>query len=639
MHPAAPRPRLPADPDDLGSNPSAAPPLAPLLRARLSRRALLAAGVATAAAAALPRTAAARPGPSTLGFRSLSARVGASDAVAEGYRARVLARWGDPVLPGAPAWDPARQSPEAQRLQFGQNCDFLAYLPLPGEDPSTAGLLHVNHEYCEPGLMFPGYDKARRSAWHARVEMAAMGASLLEVRRGPGGWSVVRGSPRARRIDAWTPMRLSGPAAGCLALRTSADPAGATVLGTLNNCAGGTTPWGTVLMAEENFNYYFGGGAAEDGPHAGALRRYGIRREARYALAPAEARFDLDAEPNEANRFGWVVEYDPLDPASVPVKRTALGRFKHEGATCVLNGDGRVVVYSGDDERFEYLYRFTTAGRHDPARPWLSRDLLDAGELAVARFDADGVDWLPLAFGQGPLVPANGFGSQADVVVQARRAADLLGATPMDRPEDVAVDPRSGRAYVMLTNNARRAADRVDAANPWAENLDGHVLELRPPSAGHGPDHAAPRFGWEVFLRAGPPGRGGPGPYHPGSEAWLSSPDNALFDAAGRLWVATDQGSGQRRNGIPDGLYACDVEGPGRALVKLLYAAPAGAEVTGPELTPDGRTMFVAVQHPGEGEGASYEQPATRWPDFDPSLPPRASVVAIMREDGGVVGS
>jgi hypothetical protein len=623
-----------------------------LIQRRLNRRTVLkgalaaaAAGVAGCAPGGARAPATAGTGASSLTFEEVAGIITQADAVAPGHRADVLIRWGDKVLADAPPFDPAGLSAAAQQRQFGYNNDFIGYFPLPpGSAASDHGLLVINHEYTNAELMWAGVadSHALDSRERVEVEMAAHGLSVIEVRKSAGRWRVVEGSRYARRITALdTEIALAGPAAGSDRLKTGADPAGRVVIGTLNNCAGGKTPWGTVLSAEENFHLYFAGQTA--GAEASNHKRYGIGTVARYAWAKFHDRFDVGKEANEANRFGWVVEFDPYDPHSKPVKRTALGRFKHENASVVLNSDGRVVIYSGDDERFEYVYKFVSEGRYNPAHREANRDLLERGILYVARFGDDGtVTWLPLEFGRGPLTPANGFHNQADVLIETRRAADLLQATPMDRPEDVEANPVTGRVYLVLTNNSRRTPEQVNRANPRAGNVFGHIIEIIPPGRGKETDHAATSARWELFLAAGNPRRVEDGAkYHPGvsGDGWLSCPDNVAFDPKGRLYIATDQGRLQRTTQNPDGVFATDTEGPGRALTKRFYAAPADAELCGPEFTPDGRTLFVAVQHPGEGKGSSFAAPSTRWPDFAPGVPPRPSVVAITKDDGGEIGN
>ena len=505
------------DADDLGSNPSSNTPFTEIARARLERRAVLRGFVSTAVVAGMGNTLtskialAAAGSASTLGFQSIPQTITENHAIAPGYTAEVLIRWGDKLLPGAPEFDPMSQTGDAQAKQFGYNCDYLAYFPLPrGSDNSEHGVLHVNHEYTSQELMFPGWakldagppaaaaaadaartkavgegktaeeaEKAAKAAGETarveaigkaslaaqtpeqtRVEMMAHNGSMIEVKKENGRWTVVPDSKYARRITLDTPMQISGPAAGHDRMKTNYDPTGSKVFGTINNCAGGKTPWGTVLMAEENFHGYFGGGDPAAMPEAATYKRYGVSDSPVYAWYRSVDRFDLAKEPNEPNRYGWMVEYDPYDPSSEPVKRTALGRCKHEGATSFVNKDGRVVFYSGDDERFEYLYRFVTAGTYDPGNPEANKDLLDQGTLYVAKFDESKVAWLPLVFGQGKLTEANGFKSQADVLIETRRAADLVGATPMDRPEDVQPNPVNGRVYVMLTNNTRASRSR-----------------------------------------------------------------------------------------------------------------------------------------------------------------------------------
>ncbi len=645
--------------EDVPVNPSDAATLGDVVQGRFSRRALLKGALATSAIAGLfGSSLAAREGEAASGgfaFDEIGHGVDETHHVAAGYDADVLIRWGDPVEPGAPAFDPANQTAASQSKQFGYNNDFVGFVSLPyGSRNAAHGLLCVNHEYTSEEVMFPGvgeYDETLSQATRelVEIEMAAHGGSVTEVRRAASGkWQVVADSPLNRRITALaTEMRLTGPAAGHARMKTTADPTGARVIGTINNCAGGITPWGTYLMAEENFHGYFRGTLTEDHPEARNHARYGVPKNW-YAWGRYHRRFDIGAEPNEANRFGWIVEVDPYDPQSLPVKRTALGRFKHEGAEPIVNGDGRVVVYSGDDQRFEYLYKFVSHGRFDPARRGANMTLLDAGTLHVARFHADGtLDWLPLVFGTEGLTPENGFHSQADVLIETRAAADVLGATPMDRPEDVSANPLTGKVHVMLTNNSKRTANQVDAANTRAENRWGQIAELTPPAG----DHGALRYGWEILVQCGDPKDGAVGAtWNPATSrnGWFSCPDNAAVDGRGRLWITTDQGSAWSEvSGTADGVWALETEGAARGTGKMFFRVPIGAEMCGPCFAPDDQTLFVAVQHvatdgtetyPGFERLSTYEDPATRWPDFDPAMPPRPSVVAITKQGGGQIG-
>ncbi|MBM3567105.1 MAG: DUF839 domain-containing protein, partial [Alphaproteobacteria bacterium] len=396
-----------SDQDDFPVRRPHAATLARLIGERLTRREALAGLIVSGAGAALAggslgrEALAATRGISTLTFRSPRHAIGDDHGVAPGYAGQILIRWGDPVLPGAPAFDVGAQTAAAQAAQFGYNNDFMAFMPLPkGSTASDHGLLCVSHEYTMAELMWPGMTVQNRSEKVTRaqadVEIAAHGHTILEVRKSGAQWTVVSGSRHARRITGETEMRVSGPCAGHARLRTKADPTGTRVLGTLNNCAGGVTPWGTVLIAEENINTYFGGEPAMT-DEAANHKRMGLSARSRYAWWRHHDRFNVEKEPNEPNRFGWIVEIDPYDPQSVPVKRTALGRFKHEGATSAVLKDGRVVVYCGDDQANEYLYRFVSDGRFDPAKPDDARDLLDKGTLSVAKFFADGtLEWRPL---------------------------------------------------------------------------------------------------------------------------------------------------------------------------------------------------------------------------------------------------
>ena len=643
--------------DEIGRNPSDNPDFATVVATRMSRRAalrgLVALGTGTAlsgplGAAIAGRAEAAESSGTTLSFEEIVHGADERHHVAKGYSADVLIRWGDPVASGAPAFDPARQTAAAQAAQFGYNNDYIAFMPLPaGSSASDSGLLWINHEYTNTDLMFAGVDRKGGGITRdmVEIELNAHGGSIVEVRKSGGKWQTVPNSRYNRRVTMNTPMIVSGPAAGHERLTTSADPTGRRVLGTLNNCGGGKTPWGTVLTAEENFHQYFAGDPDRTA-EAGNYRRYGVGKSVYTWWAKNVDRFDLAKEAREANRFGWIVEIDPYDPQAAPIKRTALGRFKHEAASVVVNRDGRVVVYSGDDEVNEYVYRFVSAGKVNTRDRKANMRLLDAGTLSVARFDIDGtLSWLPLVYGRGPLTAANGFRSQADVVIDARRAADLLGATKMDRPEDVETNPVTGAVYVMLTNNTRRQPNEIDAANPRPKSEFGHIVAMVPPGGrGAKADHAAGRYTWSIPIMAGDPGKPEIGArYGKGTSrnGWFGSPDNVAFDPRGRMYVATDQGGAWPKSGTADGIWACDVEGPAAYATRYLFRVPIGAEMCGPEFTPDGRTLFVAVQHPAADgvKESTFATPATRWPDFKPGMPPRPSIVAITRDDGGEIGS
>ncbi len=644
--------------EDRGSNASANPTLGDIIANRLSRRDFGRGLLAVSAVQALLRTKQAHAGPAeavtssppaaAFTFEELEAGFDTTHHVAPGYDADVLIRWGDAVAPGAPTFNPSQQTAAAQAQQFGYNNDFLGFFPIDGH--SDHGLLVVNHEYTSEELMFPGVVRQDKDAKFAvmtadlvAIEMMAHGGSVIEIQRTDGKWAVVADSKYARRITAETAMRISGPASGHAKMKTTADPAGRTVLGMVNNCAGATTPWGTWLTCEENINgVFWNKHAANAHPDASALKRYGIPAEW-YAWGKFHDRFDIAKEPNEPHRFGWVVEIDPFDPASTPVKRTALGRFKHEGAGNIVNKDGRFVVYQGDDERFDYVYKFVTEAKVDLKNPAANRDILDQGTLHVARFLPDGFGmWLPLVFGQGPLTTASGFNDQGDVVIFARQASDLLGATKMDRPEDVEANPKTNKVYVMLTNNNKRKGDQTDAANPRPENKYGHIIEITP----EGDDHASLSFTWEILVKCGDPAIAAVGAtFNPltSTNGWFGTPDNCAIDALGRLWVATDGNSGAR-TGRNDGIWALETDGARRGTSKLFFRVPMGAEMCGPCFTPDMETFFVAVQHPGEADEddpaavpATFENPSTRWPDFQDGMPPRPSIVAITKKGGGKI--
>ncbi len=643
---------------DETSNPRQSGSFTDVARVDGTRRRMLYGGVGAAVTSFLPwsvtawsRVAGAAP--PAIGFRGVPVSRDDAVHVPEGYVAQVLFAWGDPVSDG-PAFHPdASNSAAEQELQAGMHHDGMHYFPLPGRDPNAHGLLALNHEYADDGLLHPD-GMGDWTAEKVRKSQAAHGVSVIEVRRGPGGsWEVVRPSPYARRITARTPMRLSGPAAGHPWLRTAADPHGTTVLGTLNNCGCGFTPWGTYLTCEENFHFYF----RQAGEPGSAQRRYGLGARGGYRWEEFDERFDADRHPNEPNRFGWVVEIDPYDRTAVPVKRTALGRFSHEVAAHTLAPDGRVVVYSGDDQRNEYIYKFVSRDRWDPARPAAARDLLDHGTLYVARFQAGGRgQWLELTHGINGLTRENGFASQAEVLIHARMAADRVGATMMDRPEWLAVPAERGEVYCALTNNNRRggqpassnrtdgstrlasASPAVDPANPRADNVFGHIVRWREA----GGDAGSSSFEWEVFVLCGDPAH--PDAARRGNVQGdaFGSPDGLWIDPHGRLWIQTDVSQRALNRGdyanLGNNQMLC--ADPATGVVRRFLTGPRGCEMTGATGTPDGRTLFVNVQHPGEtpGERSDPQRPAafSSWPDGGR---PRSATLAVFRGDGGPVGT
>ena len=555
------------------------------------------------------------------------------------YEFQVLYRWGDPTGIGSslPAFRPdASNTAEDQALQAGMHHDGMHFFPL-GSDGRRA-LLVLNHEYTDEHQLHAD-GAAPLTAAKVRKSQHAVGVSVIEIERLPSGWRQVLPSGYARRIHARTPMHIAGPAAGSALLQTAADPSGREVLGTLANCAMGVTPWGTYLTCEENFHGYFGADKILGGTSDAAARRYGTTPGGQWVdWYRFDERFDVLKHPNESHRFGWVVEIDPMDPASTPIKRTALGRKCTESATCTLTRDGRVAVYMGDDARFEFIYKFVSRDRVRPGGYAANRDLLDHGTLYAARFDASGQGaWLELPNGD------NGHADQAEVLVHARLAASARGATPMDRPEWVAIHPRTAEVFVSLTNNSQRGAPgrpAVDAANPRASNLGGHIMRW----AEAGADAAATTFTWSHFVLAGDPAVPGTDTRYPSPQAdAFGAPDGLHFDSAGLLWIQTDMsgqaiGKGTYANLGNNALLCADLA---TGSIKRFLTGPNGSEITGCVVTPDRSTLFVNIQHPGETSDSGGARANSAWPDgSEPgSARPRSAIVAVRRRNGGAVGT
>lgn len=628
-----------------------------------ARRVWLRGGLGSALAAAFGPLAATLAGcatgaaPSTrLGFQPIGVSIADTVTVPSGYLAQVIAPWGDPVgIAGAlPAFRPdAGNSAADQAVQLGMHHDGIQFYPLAAAESGNAGghqrgLLVMNHEYVDDGLLHPD-GLADWSAEKVRKSQAAHGVSVVEVALQGDRWQLVRPSRYARRITARTPMALGGPAAGHPLMCTAADPTGRSVLGTINNCASGKTPWGTYLSGEENWAGYFNG---PDQPDADQ-QRWGLRKDRWYRWSGHDLRFDASQHPNEFHRFGWVVEIDPMDPTSTPVKRTALGRAAHEGAWVATTRDHRAVVYSGEDARFEYLYKFVSRDRIAPAGNGLSaaqanRELLDHGTLYVARFDADGSGrWLPLVHGQGPLTAANGFADQGAVLIKARQASDRLGGTQMDRPEWLAIDPKTREVFCTLTNNSARGKPGqpgVDAANPRADNVMGQIIRWVDGDGRDG-DFDSTTMVWSHLLLAGDPANARPEAQGNVKGDAFACPDGLCFDNRGVLWIQTDiassaMGQGELARLGNNQMLACDTR---TGEVRRFLTGPVGCEVTGATFTPDGRTLFINIQHPGESPSERSESTAptrySTWPDGPGAGRPRSATVVIRKRDGGLIGT
>ena len=595
-----------------------------------------------------------------LGFEAVPANSLDTVTVPRGYAWAVVCRWGDPLFPNSPAWrGDATDSAEAQALQFGDNHDGMRFFPLLSGD-STQGLLVLNHEYLNTEFFYPADVQSGATPWsleHVRKGQHAHGITIAEIRLVDKQWKVITDSPFNRRIHVNTPMNLTGPARGHSLMKTSADPAGVESLGTLNNCGNGYTIWGTYLTCEENFNGYFGTTAGSDQRNANQ-KRYGLSAtRSEYRWEEHDARFDYVREPNESNRMGWIVEIDPFDPLSVPKKRTALGRLKHENAAQTLTKDLRVAVYMGDDQANEYLYKFVSDRRYYADYPMLNRDLLASGTLHVARLgtgetagDMMGTgEWVPLVLST-PTIDGGTLGDRfadlGELLVNTRLAADAVGATPMDRPEWVTVHPDTGEGYCTLTNNSGRK--QADEANPRTENVYGQIIRWRE----HGGDAAALAFEWDLFVLAGNPIVNPEGDLKAGStnvtvDNTFNSPDGLAFDADGRLWIETDGNFSNTGPYEGQGNNQMLVADPVSKEIRRFLVGPSGCEITGITWTPDQRYVFVNVQHPGE-YGNHPNKPAvapdvdplafSKWPEAEGGRP-RSATVAIWKKDGGKVGT
>lgn len=559
-------------------------------------------------------------------FSGVEANYKDTVTVPENYNWHVVSMWGDPLWSNSLPFDPVtRGTAESQLLAVGDNNDGMVLFEIDGKL-----VLASNNEYVNRSIIYGNRaSKKPETADDVLKGMAGHGITIAEIRETDGKWGIVKDSPYNRRITANTRMEISGPARGHAMMKTEADPDGATALGTWNNCGSGRTPWGTYLTCEENFNGYFSS-SDENYTPVDALKRYGVgNKDWGYAWANVDERFDISKNPNEPNRFGYVVEIDPENPDSVPKKRTALGRFKHENAELVLAANGHVVVYLGDDERGEFLYRFVSAEKYREGDE--NRDLLDAGTLFVARFSDDGTGkWIPLT------PETTGMTTQAEISILTRQAASAVGATTMDRPEWVAVNPIRGEAYVALTNNKNRGKKPnaggdpapVNGPNPRAENLYGQIVRWRPVNN----DHTADEFNWNLFVVAGNPtvhndAYGGSENVNIGN--MFNSPDGLSFDDSGYLWIQTDGNYTDEGDFAGMGNNQMLIGDPLTGEIKRFMVGPKECEITGMAWSPDRSTVFVGIQHPGE-KGNSH------FPEGGQSVP-RSTIIAVSRKDGTAI--
>ncbi|SLK00462.1 PhoX family protein [Arthrobacter sp. P2b] len=608
----------------------------------------------SASAAGLSKAAKEGFGKSKLQFTPIPSIDAMVDAVTvpEGFTWQPVIRWGDPIFNGTPEFDINNQTVAAQEKQFGYNNDYTDILEIPGSKGRRA-VLFSNHEYTNENIMFPPTMPAKQMR---AVGAAAHGLSVVELERKNKNkpWTYVKGAELNRRFLNNTVYELTGPAAGSALVKTKDDQAGRFIKGTLGNCAGGTTPWGTILSGEENFQGYFVGNGTSDGD-----KRYGITSK------PTARQWELDEDrwdtrkpgyENEANRFGWIVEVDPFDPDSTPKKHSMMGRFKHEGANVIIAKSGHVVAYSGDDERFDYLYKFVSKDKYREGDRAHNMTLLSAGSLYVAKFTGnspaaeitgtgavpadgafDGVgEWLPLVVDGKSAVKDM---TVEEVLVYTRLAADKVGPTKMDRCEDVEPNPFTGKVYVACTNNSNRGVDSNEGANevnPRNKNRDGHIVEITETG-----DQTSTKFSWNLLMVCGDPAQGDV-TYFSGfpvdKVSPISCPDNLAFDSVGNLWISTD--GAPSGIGRADALFKVTLDGAERGKVEQFLAVPRDAETCGPIIHDEERTVFVAVQHPGED--GTFEKQVSFFPDYLPAgttpapgqaRAPRPSVIQVFRTD------
>ncbi|WP_299381294.1 PhoX family phosphatase [uncultured Kiloniella sp.] len=597
----------------------------------LSRRNFLGGGLAIGASALVLGSTALTPfsakAASNFNFEPIPANTLDTVTVPKGYSWQVVTKWGDELWSKSAPFDhETRGTGESQELAIGDNNDGMSLFTIDGHH-----LLISNNEYTNRNIIYDNREsKLPETADDIRKGKAAHGVTVVEVKQDGQKWNIVKDSKYNRRITADSPMEISGPARGHDLLKTSADPSGTQSLGTWNNCGNGRTPWGTYLACEENFNGYFSS-SDENYTPSDELKRYGVKNEDwGYAWATEDERFDISKNPNEPNRAGYVVEIDPSDPTSTPKKRTALGRFKHENAEVVINKDGHVVVYMGDDERGEFIYRFVSKGKFVEGSD--NTNLLDDGKLYVAKFNNDqSGEWLELS------PDTTGMKSQAEVCIHARIAASKVGATTMDRPEWVASHPKKAEIYCALTNNKNRGKKPnaggdetpVTGPNPRAANLYGQIVRWRP----EGENHTSNAFSWDLFVMAGNPtvhNDAYAGSKNIDAHNMFNAPDGISFDNNGKLWIQTDGKYSNKDDFAGMGNNQMLIGDTETGEIQRFLVGPKECEVTGITWSEDRKTVFVGIQHPGEKGDSTFPGGA--------GTAPRSAIIAVTKDDGSVIG-
>ncbi|HEC1792138.1 TPA: PhoX family phosphatase [Campylobacter lari] len=559
-----------------------------------------------------------------LNFKEIPASTEDKVIVPDGYKADILISWGDPLFSKASIYDEEKnidkKAVENAKLTFGDNNDGMSFFPL----SKDRAILAINNEYINPEIMFKHQGK-NLSLEDILYEQANLGVSIFEIKKEKDQWSVVLDSKYNRRIDANTKMSISGPAKQQVLQNENF------IYGTLNNCANGKTPWGTYLTCEENINDFFGS-LDEKIKFSKEQLRFGFKAQSQYGWEKFDERFDLSKNPNEANKFGWVVEIDPFDPNSIPIKRTALGRFKHENAELIVEDDGTVVIYMGDDEANEFIYKFIS--KHKYKKGLDTSKILDEGTLYVAQFNGKIGDfrgsgkWIELEYGKNNLNKENGFNSQADVLINARIAGSIVNATPMDRCEWIASHKESSskEVFATLTNNKKN--NNPNPANPRTKNIYGQIIKWE-----HKNSHKDDEFTWEIFALAGNPDNQtslNKGSNNITSNNKFNSPDGLSFDRDGRLWIQTDGNYSNQEEFEGMGNNCMLAANPKTGEIKRFLTGPIACEITGIAFSQDYKTMFVGIQHPGEKlKGSQFPYGKT----------PRSSIIAISKIDGGVIGS